>query len=621
MLTISYIVLAGALLLVASILTSVISFRIGAPLLLVFLGVGLLAGEDGPGGIVFDDAEAAFLIGSVALALILFDSGFTTRLTHFRAAVVPALVLATLGVALTTAIVGVAAHFLTGLSWAEGFLIGAIISSTDAAAVFFLLRTGGITLRDRVRATLEIESGSNDPIAIFLTILLAEIVASGVDVSGWSAAGDFLMQIGGGGICGAVGGGIIVLATARLNLDSGLYPVLTLSLALLVFATTNVLGGSGFLAVYVAGLMAGNAGVKNTVALKRFHAGLTWLAQIIMFVMLGLLATPTEFPPILLSALGVAAALVLVARPVAIWLCLLPFRFTRNEQTFLAWVGLRGAVSILLATVPILYGIPSGQDMFNIVFVIVLASMLIQGWTIRPMANWLGLVVPPRVGPVDRIELELPHETGYELVVYTVRENSPVARGQRVPRWARPSFIVRDGRSFSVHNVRRLQPGDHLYIFMRPRYVDLLDHLLGSPRELTDEDTMFFGDFALRPDMRLQTLAEMYGLPLSIERADRTLKDLFQEELGGDLDRGDRLVYAGVELIVREAEDGEITNVGLSLERGPIAEPRLPLFQRPREIRIAIREFWRRTRPYLRGLRRRFLGRGLFSRKASAPGE
>jgi len=615
MLAISYFIFIGAILLVLSILTSVISFRIGAPLLLVFLGVGLLAGVDGPGGIQFNDAGGAFLIGSIALALILFDSGFNTRFTSFRAAMMPAVTLATMGVALTAGFLGIAAHYLVGLSWLESLLVGAIIGSTDAAAVFFLLRTGGITLRERPRHTLEIESGSNDPIAVFLTILLAEMILGGEPVSAAAAAGDFLIQIGGGAVCGLIGGGVIVLATTRLQLDRGLYPVLTLALSLLVFGTTSVLGASGFLAAYVAGLMAGNAGIRNATSLRRFHSGLTWLAQIVMFIMLGLLATPSEFSPVVLPALVLTVVLIFIARPLAIWLCLLPFNYTRNEQTFVAWVGLRGAVSVLLATVPIFLGLPNGQPIFNMIFVMVVASLLVQGWTIRPMARWLGLVVPPRLGPVDRIELELPHETGYELIVYTVRENSPVAKGQRVPRWARPSFIVRGGRSYSVHNVRRFEPGDHLYIFMRPRYVELLDHLLGSPRELTDEDTAYFGDLVLRPDTTLQTLSEMYGLPLSIDRADMTLTELFQQELGGELDRGDRTLYGGLELIVREVENGQAKSIGLSLERGRFSEPRLPFFQRPHEIRAALASGWRRLRRFWRQRRRQFT-----RRKSPAPG-
>ena len=572
---VSSIILVGAILLVTSIATSVVSFRIGAPLLLVFLLVGLLAGEDGPGGIKFDDAPAAFFIGSIALALILFDSGFNTRWASYRAAAGPSLMLATVGVLLTTAFVGAAAVFLFGLPWSEGLLIGGIISSTDAAAVFFLLRVGGITLRDRVRSTLEIESGSNDPIAIFLVIALTEMIAAGDIEPGWSLVGTFLSQLGGGLVGGIVGGLAIVLAVSRLRLEPGLYPVLSLALAMLIFAATGVLHGSGFLAVYVAGLIAGNAGLPHTAVLRRFHDGLTWLAQIVMFVMLGLLATPSQFDVTLTAGVLLGLLLILVARPLAVWLCLLPFRFPARETAFVGWVGLRGAVSILLSTVPILYGLPGAQTMFNIVFEMVLVSLLVQGWTIKPVAHWLGLTVPRRHGPIDRIELELPHDTGHELVIYGVQAGSAVARGRRLPRWARPSLIIRDGRPLSIHTVRQLQPGDHLYLFVTPRHIPLLDKLFAGAGEIPDDDSELYGDFALKPDVTVQAVAEMYGLPLPLEKADLSVAELLRQELVGDVEAGDRLRFGGIELIVRDVENGEIASVGLVLEPVALTPPSL----------------------------------------------
>ena len=294
-------ILIGAALIDASAFTSVLARRLGAPLLLLFLCIGLLAGEDGLLGIDFDDDYAAYFIGSLALAIILFDSGFDTPLESFRIAAAPALVLATVGVLLTAGLVGGAAHLLFDLGWIEGLTLGSIVASTDAAAVFFLLRVGGIHLRDRVKATLEIESGTNDPMAIFLTITMVELATS-VDgtTADWTLAGNFLRQIGLGLVLGAAGGvGIAWLLNRIRELEAGLYPIVALSLALAVFAATGMLGGSGFLAAYVAGLIAGNRRVRHASRLRRFQVGMTWLAQIGMFLALGLLATPSEFPAIL----------------------------------------------------------------------------------------------------------------------------------------------------------------------------------------------------------------------------------------------------------------------------------------------------------------------------------
>lgn len=593
---ISYVILIGSTLLILSILTSFAAIRIGAPLLLIFLGVGLLAGEDGIGGLLFDDVEAAFLIGSMALAVILFESGFDTKLQSYKAAAWPALSLATLGVAVTTGAVGTAAHLLLALPWTEALLLGAVVSSTDAAAVFFLLRVGGITIRDRVRSTLEIESGSNDPTAILLTLVLAQAAADG-----WGDAShialEFVRQIGLGAAFGLAGGVMIVAVINAARLDPGINPVISLAFALFIFAGTNVLGGSGFLAVYAAGLVAGNSALRGGTGLRRFHSGLAWLGQIVMFVMLGLLAAPHEFLDVLAPATALAAILILVARPLGVWLCLLPFRFTANETTFIAWVGLRGAVSLLLALVPILNGLESGRLILNVTFVVVIASLLVQGWTIGPMARWLRLIVPPRSGPVDRVELELPGEANHELVAYTVHPRSTAARGQRPPRWARPSLVIRDGRVVPVHRARILQGGDHVYVFSAPGRVPMLDRLYGGARPIDGDDRDFFGDLVLSPEATVEQIAVMYGLPLSLPLAGLTLAELFRQEFGGAVEPGDRLRMGSVELIVRDMEeDGVIAAIGMALEPTPVSTQRVVLFRRPREIMTALGNRWGRIR-------------------------
>lgn len=597
----STVILIGSGLLVVSILTSVAAMRIGAPLLLIFLGVGLLAGEDGLAGIKFSDAETAYLIGSAALAVILFESGFDTRIQSYRAAAWPALTLATLGVLITAGLAGTAARYLLGLSWLEGLLLGALVSSTDAAAVFFLLRVGGITIRDRVRSALEIESGANDPMAILLTIVLVEMLRHG---GGGTGGGEWLdvailfgRQLLLGGLFGAIGGVLLVAAINMARLDNALNPVVSLAFALFIFAGTNMLEGSGFLAVYIAGLVAGNSELRGAQWLRRFHAGLTWLSQIVMFVMLGLFATPHTFRDILSPALVLAAVLIVIARPVAAWVCLLPFRYNANETTFIAWVGLRGAVSLLLALVPILGDLPHGTAMFNVAFVVVVTSLVVQGWTIRPMAHWLGLIIPPRTGPVERVELELPDEIDHELVTYTVHPKSPVGRGQKLPRWARPALVLRGGKVTPLHRALPLQPHDHVYVFIPRHRLGLYDKLFAASRPLAQDDREFFGDLALSPRITMMQLAEMYGLPLALPKAGRTLAELFEQEFSGAAEPGDRIRFGAVELILRERDDkGAILSIGMALEPSRAAQAKLPLLAGPQVWVAALRDRWRRRR-------------------------
>lgn len=572
--------IATALVLFAA-FSSLIAFRFGAPLLLVFLGIGLAAGTDGL-GLDFDNASVAFFVGSLALAVILFDSGFGTSIATLRNAAAPAVVLATFGVVLTAGLVGIATRYIAGFNWLESFLLGATIASTDAAAVFFLLRVGNISVRDKVRSTLEVESGSNDPIAIFLTLSLISLIASGAALEPGELAADialgFLQQMGIGLTAGLAGGYMIVRLVMRLNLERGLLPIFVLALSLLVFALVGALGGSGFIAVYVAGIVAGNAQLRSTAMLKRFQDGMTWLAQIIMFLVLGLLATPSQFIDIALPALFIGLFLIFVARPLAVTICLLPFHFTRAETAFISWVGLRGAVSVLLAILPMIDQLDQGRAIFNIVFIMVLVSLLVQGWSVAPLARRLGLVVPARVGPVDKVELELPGSARHELLAYRVVAGSPVERGQRIPRWARPSLVVRDGRSMAYQYAGRLMAGDRVYIFVPDRYPALLDRLFASPAAVEPEDAEFFGAFALDPARPAADIEAAYALGLSDEDQALSIADFVRKRLGGRAEYGDRLALGEIELIVRDVdEDGRITGIGMSVD--PPARPaRVPVY-------------------------------------------
>ena len=584
-------ILIGAGLITVGAITSLISFRIGAPLLLIFLGIGLIAGEDGL-GITFDDANAAYFIGSVALAIILFDSGFGTSLAAFRRVAAPAITLATVGVVLTTGLVGAAAYYIADFSLFEALLMGAIVSSTDAAAVFFLLRVGGITLKERVRSTLEIESASNDPMAIFLTITLVELLASGTgptDITSTFIVG-FARQMGVGIVLGLVGGFLIVQIINRLTLESGLYPIVVLGASLLLFAAVSMLGGSGFLAVFVAGLYAGNQKIRAIAPLRRFQDGMTWLAQIIMFLVLGLLASPSEFSSIGVQAVAIAVFLIFIGRPLAIWLCLLPFRYQRNEEAFISWVGLRGAVSILLAIIPFVGGVENGQVFFNTAFIIVLTSLLVQGWTIGPTARWLGLIIPPKIGPLEKVELELPGGAHHELIAYRVVPDSPVARGERIPRWASPSLVIRDGQSMRHQYAGRLRAGDYVYLFIAPRYTRLLDRLFASPAKVAGDDEEFFGEFRIDPGKTLADLKKAYDVALPTHALETRIERFMIERLGGRAEVGDRVAYGPIELIVREVdENGAITDAGVALDRSAAPRAQVPLFLNIHEILDAIR--------------------------------
>lgn len=592
------ILLVGTILVLAAAFSSLLAFRFGAPLLLVFLLIGLVAGVDGL-GINFSNYPVAYMLGSLALAVILFDSGFGTSLHSFRIAAAPAIAMASVGVVLTASIFAFAASLLLGLSWLEGLLLGSIVASTDAAAVFFLLRIGGIHIRDKVRSSLEVESGTNDPMAVFLTIALVELISSGQGAAGFNLdlLAMFVKQMGLGGLMGALGGLMIVTVLNRLPVDRGLAPIFVLALALLVFSFTGAVGGSGFLAVYVAGIYAGNRKIYAKEAIKRFQDGLTWLAQIIMFLVLGLLATPSQFPSILLPAVALALFLIFVARPIAVWLSLLPFDFTQQEIGFVAWVGLRGAVSILLGIMPILGEIDPDHVYFNTAFIIVLVSLLVQGWTIKPVAEKLGLIIPPRMGEVDKVELDLPGRATHELISYRVIKDSPVLRGERIPRWATPSLVVRDGRSMRYQYAGRLRENDYVYLFIAPGYSRLLDRLFASRAPVDEDDADFFGAFAISPARPARELDAAYGpgLLTTAEQA-MTIGDLMTYRLGGKADFADRVRLGSIILIVRDLDENEhVRSVGISLE--PV-EPAisLPIFINMREIAHRIRDTLRRYR-------------------------
>jgi cell volume regulation protein A len=384
------IILVGGALGVLSIFAGLLSRRVGAPVLLVFLLLGMLAGEDGPGGIAYGDFASAYLIGSVALAVILFQGGLETHVSMLRLALWPALALAVFGVAITAAIVGVVVVPLSGVPFTAAMLVGAAVAPTDAAAVAALLGRARLALPERVTALLEVESGLNDPMSIFLTIFVIRVLVDPASASVPDAALLFAREMIGGGAIGLGGGWLIAVALRRLSLEVPTAMVLVLASGLTLFGLAQVLGTSGFLAIYLSGVVVGATPHHARRAIATFFEGFAWLAQIVLFLMLGLLITPHALVPYILPAIVVALVLIVVARPIATFACLLPFRFTWRESAFASWVGLRGAVPIYISFIPALADPTRDEKLFSSVFVVVVVSLVIQGWTIGLAARLLG---------------------------------------------------------------------------------------------------------------------------------------------------------------------------------------------------------------------------------------
>jgi cell volume regulation protein A len=579
-------ILLGALLVLAGIMSSLVAMRFGAPLLLVFLLLGMLAGEAGPGGLHFDDVRTTYVVGSIALALILFDGGLRTRFATIRSVLAPAATLATAGVLLTAVLTAPVAKYLLGMNWIEALLVGAVVASTDAAAVFFLLHARGLRLRPRVAATLEVESGSNDPFAVLLTILLVEFLAIG-EQSWRHVAAVLAQQAVLGTIIGILGGRAIVAVLNRLGLAQGLHaPFVTIS-ALVIFGLASALHASGFLAVYLAGLVVGNRPTRahNTVVV--FLDAVTWLAQIVMFVLLGLLVWPMRLVDSIWPALAVAATLMFVARPAAVFLCLAPFRFPSREKAFISWVGLRGAVGIFLASIPLLVGLPNAHLYFDIAFVVVLTSLLIQGWTIAFAARRLHIRLS-RADPLPRrVDLDLPGQLEQEIVGYPVSANSPYLKRGLLPSWARPTLVVRDEKILSPPEAQPVRPGDYVYLLAPQEKAQALDRFFVDMPPPTRPDPRLLGDFFVSGDVTLGALAEIYGLSIAPAAAGISLADHMAEEIKRRPRQGDIVPLGQIALLAHRVTDGRVTSVGLRLAEDDAAPATLAA-----RLKKAARDLW-----------------------------
>lgn len=569
MYAIDTLILLGATLLIVAILSNTLSSRIGVPGLVIFLAVGMLAGQDGIGRIVFKEYPIAHGVGTLALIVILFDGGIKTPWKSFRSAWKPAVTLATLGVVITAGITGLAASWILGIPLLVGLLLGSIVGSTDAAAVFAVLRGRGLHLSPRVTATLEIESGSNDPMAVLLTLGCLGLLTSTVDL-GWVMGVFFLQQA----VLGALGGlGIGWLGAwtlKRLDLNAvGLYPAFTLALGFLAYGLPAYLGGSGFLAVYLAGLVLGNANIVFKRAVFMAHDGGAWLAQIAMFVMLGLLASPSELMGIALEGFMVALVLVLVARPVAVALSVLPFGFNARESSFMAWAGLKGAIPVILATYPLLIGIEEGNLIFNVVFFVVLVSALTQGWSLPPVARWLGVREPRRSEPPVTLDISsLKHVDG-EIIEYSIEADSWVAghliRDLALPDSAVIAMIARGQDVIPPGGRTSIEPGDHVLVAMGPNIGPRVDRLFSLRHSTCKQEMTTF--LPLTPDTTVAEMEEFYGIHLD-PNPGRTLGSVLVERLGESLREGAELQAGELRLSIRKMVGDQIQEVGVEIFRG-----------------------------------------------------
>jgi cell volume regulation protein A len=479
--------LVVGVLLLACVAAGRLSSRSGVPVLVLFLALGMIAGSEGLGGIHFENYALTYRIGTIALVVILFNGGMRTPVSVLREGLAPATALATLGVLVTAAIVAAGAR-LFGLSWGEGLLLAAVVSSTDAAAVFSVLAGSGLHLKERVAAVVEMESGLNDPTAALLTVAVVTEVGEGQHLPVGRLALGILAQLAIGAAMGAAFGFAARLLVQRIRLGAGgLYPVLTLAVALVTYGATSLASGSGFLAVYVAGFVLASASLPNRASLLRVHDFIAWTGQMVMFVVLGLLVFPSRIFAVAPQGLELAALLAFVARPIAVLVCLAPFGFPLREMVLIGWAGLRGAVPIILAVIPVLARVRGAETVFDVVFFVVLASALAQGGTVRWLTHWLKLRAGAPPGPAALLEIESTRRLKEEIASFFIAPACAVCDAAiadiPLPDRSGVVLVVRAGALLAPSGDMVLRDGDHVFVFCRPEDAPLVRLLFGRSEE------------------------------------------------------------------------------------------------------------------------------------------
>ncbi|PZX56067.1 cell volume regulation protein A [Algoriphagus ratkowskyi] len=469
-LTAENILLISSLLLLAGVLASKTAGKTGIPMLLIFLGIGMLAGSDGIGGIRFDNPDVAQFLGIIALTYILYSGGIDTKWPSIKPVLRQGIMLSTVGVLLTSLSLGGFVYMISELTFLESLLLGSIVSSTDAAAVFSVLRAKSIGLKGNIRPLLELESGSNDPMAYFLTISILGLVTLQTG-SIWEIVSLFFIQMIVGGLLGWLFGTVTVILTNKVNLDfEGLYPVMLLALVLITYTTADLLNGNGFLAVYISAITVGNANMAHKKSLMKFFDGVAWLMQVVMFITLGLLVFPKQLVPVSGIAILAALFLIFVARPLGVFISLSFFKFKLREKAFISWVGLRGAVPIVFATFPLIAGIEMSSTIFHIVFFIVLTSVAIQATTLPLAARLLHLSLPASLKKRSMLDLELSEDFKNAILEIQLPKDSPIS-GKRILELGFPStslivLVKRSGKFITPNGQTTLEDEDELMIMM-----------------------------------------------------------------------------------------------------------------------------------------------------------
>jgi cell volume regulation protein A len=565
--------LVAGLLILFGIVSSKLSTRLGMPVLVLFLLVGMVAGSEGIGGLEFEDYRLAHAIGTVALAMILFDGGLGTSLAAIRSTWKPSLLLATVGVFVTAAITGLAASWILGISLLEGMLLGSIVGSTDASAVFAILRWGGVGLPKRISSVLEVESASNDPAAIFLTVGCIELLLGNVTF-GPGLMSLFVSQMAVGAIVGLAGGYGTVWLVNRIELGAnGLYPVLVSACCLLLYGVAVRLNGSGFLAVYLAGVVVGNREMIYQQGIRRFHDAVAWLAQILMFVTLGLLCFPSRLWEVGGKAVLISLVLMFVARPVAVLMSTLPFGFNRRELGFISWVGLKGAVPITLATFPLMFAtaeVPMQATLlFDVVFFIVVVSAIVQGTSLASAARWLRLECPRDPDPPVTLEISSLRHVDGKVVDYLVNDHSRAAE-RLVKELALPggvviAMITRGEKVIPPQGITRIHAGDHVIVVLKPGLEPMVNQVF-APREEPAVPVPAEVEFPFRGSTTVGELEGFYAIHVHAP-ATATLDEVMRKELGPDRTEVGAVVDFDILRfrIMRLSADGRIELVGMSV--------------------------------------------------------